>query len=85
MVVFPTHRLVNNVKIDEVMAVSLLKDDFDIDKIIVDSKTSMLCDAIAKDLVALKRKRRALRSTLAGEYYYRLSLNDASVMEKVPA
>ncbi len=56
MVVFPTHRLVNNVKIDEVMAVSLLKDDFDIDKIIVDSKTSMLCDAIAKDLVALKGK-----------------------------
>lgn len=81
LVVFPTHRLVNNVKIDEVMAVSLLKDDFDIDKIIVDSKTSMLCDAIAKDLVALKEKK-GFALYFGGEYYYRLSLNDASVMEK---
>ena len=81
LVVFPTHRLVNHVKIDEVMAISLLKDDFDIDKIIVDSKSSMLSEAIAKDLVALKEKK-GFAVYFGGEYYYRLSLHDASVMDQ---
>lgn len=81
LVVFPTHRLVNNVSIDEVTAVSLLKDDFDIDKIIVDSKTSVLCEAITKDLVALQEKK-GFALYFGGEYYYRLRLRDTSVMQK---
>ncbi len=79
LVVFPTHRLVNNVKIDEVMAVSLLKDNFNIDKIIVDKKAETICKAIDADLMALREKK-GFALYFGDEYYYRLTLNDASVM-----
>lgn len=81
LVVYPTHRLVNNVKIDEVMAISLMKDNFDIDKIIVDKKPEMLCDAISKDLVTLRDKK-AFAVYFGDEYYYRLCLHDTAVMDK---
>jgi len=82
LVVFPTHRLVNNVKIDEAMAVSLLKDDFNIDKIIVSKNTDELLATIEKDLITLQEKK-GYALYFGGDYYYRLSLADESVMAKV--
>ncbi len=82
LVVFPTHRLVNNVKLDEAMAVSLLKDDFNIDKIIVSKNTDELLETIEKDLVTLQEKK-GYALYFGADYYYRLSLADESVMAKV--
>lgn len=81
LIVFPTHRLVNNVNMDEVMTVSLLKDNFDIDKIIVDKNPEMLCEAIIRDLIMIREKK-GFALYFGDEYYYRLSLHDTSVMEK---
>lgn len=81
LVVFPTHRMVNNVKTSEVMAVSLLKDNFDIDKIIVNKDSDALMKAIGDDLVKLQ-ERKGFVLYFGDEYYYRISLKDPSVMEK---
>lgn len=80
LVVFPTHRMVNNVNIDEVMAVSLLKDNFNIDKIIIDKKPAELCKAIEADLMSM-RETNCFALYFGDEYYYRLTLNNKDVME----
>ncbi len=81
LVVFPTHRLVNNVKMDEAMAVSLLKDNFDIDKIIVSKDIKMIWEAMNMDLAAMQQTK-GFTLYFGDDYYYRLKLRDASVMEE---
>lgn len=81
LVVFPTHRLVNNVKIDEAMVVSLLKDDFDIDKIIVSKDAESLREVICNDLESFQENK-GFGLYFGGDYYYRLRLRNASAVSE---
>ncbi len=80
LVVFPTHRLVAGLEaFDEVRVVSALKDDFDINKIIVDKNPKEICDAMVWDLLTYKEEN-VFALYCCEDYYYRLRLRDKSIM-----
>jgi len=81
LVVFPTHRMVRDLpQFDEIRLVSELKDNFDIDKIIVERNADNLCNAMEQDLLTLKETKVFAMYT-GSDYYYRLRLKDTSVMQ----
>lgn len=80
LVVFPTHRLVRDLSsFDEVRFVSDLKDNFEIDKIIVERNVDVLCNAMEQDLLTLKETK-VFGLYTGGDYFYRLRLKDTSIM-----
>lgn len=81
LIVFPTHRMVQGVKFDEVRVISALKDNFEINKIIVDQDAGELCSAMEQDLASLKDKN-CFALYCGGDYYYRLYLSNPAVMEQ---
>jgi len=82
LVVFPTHRMLRDLPMfDEIRFVSELKDNFDIDKIIVERNADNLCTAMEQDLLTLKETKVFALYTGA-DYYYRLRLKDTAVMQE---
>lgn len=81
LVVFPTHRMVKGLNsFNEVSLISTLKDNFEINRIIVEKDINILSDTAEKDLNSIKDKN-AFILYCGGDYYYRLRLKDLSVMQ----
>ncbi len=71
IVLFPPHRMITSIGMDEAMAISFLKDDFIIEKIIVDKSTKALTDAITNDLAGTNDSK--IYALYFGDnYYYRI-------------
>lgn len=82
LLVFPTHRVVSGLaSFDEIRVVSALKDDFDIDRIIVDSDSDQMCEAMLWDLLTYKEDN-VFALYCSENYYYRLRLRDKGIMDK---
>ncbi len=71
IVIFPTHRMITSIGMDESTAISFLKDDFIIERIIVDKRISELAEAIGDDL-ASKNDSKIYALYFGGDYYYRI-------------
>ncbi len=67
----PTHRIVCNTPMDEASMISFLKDDFQIEKVIVDRFAKELADAISHDLETTYDSK-IFALYFGGDYYYRL-------------
>lgn len=80
IVLFPPHRIIKNIGMDEATAISFLKDDFHISKVIVDRNAKELTSAITQDLASTyDSKLYALY--FGGNYYYRLLPRDISELD----
>lgn len=71
IVLFPPHRMITNIGMDEATAISFLKDDFIIEKIIVEKSTKALSEAITYDLAGTNDSK--IYALYFGDnYYYRI-------------
>ena len=80
IVIFPTHRMIQNIGMDEAMAISFLKDDFRIEKIIVDKRIDELAEAINLDLAGTNDSK-IYALYFGGNYYYRILPKNAAEID----
>ncbi len=71
IVMFPPQRMITDIGMDEATAISFLKDDFNIEKIIVDKNVHELTDAMLQDL-ANTNDSKIYALYFGGNYYYRI-------------
>lgn len=80
IVLFAPHRMIKNIGMDEATAISFLKDDFIIEKIIVDRSARELADAITNDLASTNDSH-IYTLYFGSNYYYRILPRDISELD----
>ncbi len=80
IVLFPPHRIIQSIGMDEATTISFLKDDFHIDRVIVDRSAKELTDAITQDLASTNDSK-IYALYFGGNYYYRILPRDISEID----
>ncbi len=84
LLVFPTHRMVKDIEnFSETDIVSKLKENFEVQKIIVSNRTDVVAKTIEYELTKCANKGKVFAFYCGGDYYYKVSLKNFNAVKEL--